>query len=661
MKTSEQIRKLFISFMLSKNHKEVPNASLVPLNDPTVLFTTAGMHPLVPYLLGQPHPLGTRVTNVQKCLRTNDIEEVGDTTHLTFFEMLGYWSLGDYFKEEALRMSFEFFTSKDYIGFDPKRMYVTVFEGVGNVDMDEKSISTWKDIFKSVGIEAEVWNRSDFNTENLRIFPLNKKENWWGPAGETGPCGPDSEMFYWRGVGEPDFEKYVPWDDSGMFIEVGNDVFMEFNKQQDGSFVPLKNKNVDFGGGLERITMLHNFREEDGSFSMKHSVYDIDIFQNILSVIEKLSGKKYSPKDELDKETKAFRVLAEHARSSTFVLADGIVPSSKEQGYILRRLIRRMVRFALDLGIEQNFTKTLAEAVIDNMKGPYPHLEANRQKILEEIEKEEVKFRRTVKKGILYLHKKHLTAETLNDRRINSFITGKEAFDVYQEHGLPLEMIIEEIQRYVQVEHELSKEEIESLKLDFESEAKKHQELSRSGAEQKFKGGLADSSKETTKLHTTHHLLLAALQKIVDPNIKQKGSNITAERLRLDFNFDRKLTEEEIKKVEDLVNEKIEQGLEVKRLELKREKAEELGAQMEFGQKYPDIVSVYFIVSPLERGTDASASKGSGIPSAWFSAEFCGGPHVSNTSEIGEGGKKFKIQKQESVGAGIKRIKAALV
>lgn len=677
MKTTAEIRQMFLDFMKSKDHVEVPNASLVPINDPTVLFTTAGMHPLVPYLLGQPHASGKRIANIQRCVRTKDIEEVGDTTHLTFFEMLGYWSLGDYFKEEALKLSFEFYTSKDYIGFDPKRIYVTVFEGNNDVGIDETSINAWKKLFSEAGIEAEVWNRENFEQKNLRIFPLNKKENWWGPAGETGPCGPDSEMFYWRGEGEPDFKKYVPWDDSGMFIEVGNDVFMEFNKNKEGIFEQLKSKNVDFGGGLERITAIYNFRDENGVFSMKYSVYDIDIFQKIISKIEEISGKKYSPSDEIDEQTAAFRVIAEHSRSATFILADGVRPANKDQGYILRRLIRRMVRYGKKLGIKQNFTKDLAMCVIEIMGDYYTHLVSNTNFIIDEIEKEEIKFIETLKNGekeFLNIVEKIKKSEY----PLRNYLTGEEAFMLYETFGFPIEMI-----------NEMSKE-IEFLPVnetDFNTQKNNHQAESRSGAEQKFKGGLADASVETTRLHTAHHLLLAAMQKLINPEIKQRGSNITAERLRMDFNFDRKLTDEEVKKIEDLVNKAIADKLKVTRLEMPKAEAEKLGAQMEFGQKYPDIVSVYVIEntdsagnenlllsksnSNVNQGGDVNqphlAKEVSGSDGGVerfrkvFSIEFCGGPHVENTSELGEGGKKFKIIGQESVGAGLRRIKAALV
>lgn len=617
---------MFLDFMKSKSHAEVQNASLVPLNDPTVLFTTAGMHPLVPYLLGQPHPLGKRLTDVQKCVRTNDIEEVGDTTHLTFFEMLGYWSLGDYFKEDALQFSFEFYTSKDLIGFDPKRIYVTVFEGDENASVDLESIKIWKEIFEKKDIRAEVWNKENFNQTNLRIFPLNKKENWWGPAGETGPCGPDSEIFYWRGQVEPDFNKFVPWDNSGMFIEIGNDVFMEFNKTKDGKYNPLTNKNVDFGGGLERIVAIYNFREKDGSFSTKHSVYDTDIFKKIIGTIELLSGKKYNPDENLTEEVKAFRIVAEHSRSSVFILADGVKPAGKDQGYILRRLIRRMIRNGKKLGIENNFTKELALSVIEAMRDYYTHLSDNKEIIMNEIENEEIKFRKTLNNGLKFVQK-------YND----SNLTGEIAFKIYETYGFPLELILDEIKA--------SGKRSDEIKKEFTLYEEKHKAQSRAGAEQKFKGGLADFSIETTKLHTAHHLLLAALQKIIDPNIKQKGSNITADRLRLDFNFERKLTDEEIIKIENLVNQKISEALPVTRKEMSKQEAEKLGAQMEFGQKYGDLVSVYFI----------------GREPDYFSIEFCGGPHVSNTNVIGKGNKKFKIQKEESSGSRVRRIKAVLI
>lgn len=672
MKTSEQIRKAFLDFWTEtpRNAKVVPNASLVPNNDSTLLFVNSGMFPLVPYLGGQPHPLGTRLCNVQRCIRTNDIDDVGDNRHLVLFEMIGNWSLGDFSKADQIPWCMELYVEK--FGLDPKRLYVSVWGGDDVVPLDQEAIDLWKEAFKKYGVDAEFSpNISDIPASveegvewKYRIFPYGRSDNWWErghAAGELG--GPSSEIFYDLGVKERDQEIYHINDDSGRFVEVGNNVFMEYKLDENLKYIPLEKKNIDFGGGFDRIMF---------AVQNKNDAFSTDLFEPIIKKIEELSGKKYKSGIEIDKDTKAFRVVAEHARSSTFILADGIVPSSKDQGYILRRLIRRMVRFALDLGIEENFTKMLAEVAIEKMQDSYPHLLENKAKVLEEIEKEEIKFRKTLKQGIKEVEK--LFGKRNNSGRFVE-LSGEEGFGIYETYGFPYEMIIEEWQKLnldssFIIPDSWSKQFTE----EFNNSKNKHQDQSRAGSEQKFKGGLADSSKETTKLHTTHHLLLAALQKIVDPNIKQKGSNITAERLRIDFNFDKKLTEEEIKKVEDLVNEKIEQGLEVKRLELKREEAEELGAQMEFGQKYPDIVSVYFITDenpPLKRaaaipsreGKDAIASRGvtNEVPSSWFSAEFCGGPHVSNTSEIGEGGKKFKIQKQESVGAGIKRIKAALV
>lgn len=643
--TSEEIRQKFIEFMQSKGHKEAPNASLVPLNDPSVLFTTAGMHPLVPYLMGQPHPLGKRLVNSQKCVRTNDIDEVGDTTHLTFFEMLGYWSLGDYFKEEALNFTFEFFTSKEYMNFNPNRLYVTVFEGDENAAEDKTSIETWTKIFDSVGIRANAWNKKDFEDKNLRIFPLNKKENWWGPAGETGPCGPDSEIFYWRGEGEPDFNQYVPWDSSEMFIEIGNDVFMEFNKNDDGTFELLKEKNVDFGGGLERATMISQFKNEDGSFPITTSIYDTDLFQPIISKIEEISNNEYQPtsNDSANEETRSFRIIAEHARSATFILADNVIPKSKDQGYILRRLIRRMIRHGMTLGIEENFTKEIAAEVIKKMRKPYPHLKENERFILDEIEKEEIKFRKTLDKGVKEIRKIlsniGTSAEDEIDASVSQDLNGETAFYLYETYGFPLEMTIEEFGI-------TDEKEIERVTNEFKKKEEKHKEQSRAGAEQKFKGGLADQSEETTKLHTTHHLLLKALQIVLGEDVKQRGSNITGERLRIDFSYGKKLTEEQVQKVEEIVNNKIEEALSVKREEMPKEEAEKIGAEMEFGQKYPDVVSVYYIGESLE---DA------------FSKEFCGGPHVENTSEIGKGGKRFKVKRQENIGSGLRRIKGVLV
>lgn len=640
-KTLNEIRDLYIKFFESRGHKEAPNASLVPLNDPSVLFTTAGMHPLVPYLLGQPHPLGNRLVNIQKCVRTNDIEEVGDTTHLTFFEMMGYWSLGDYFKEEAIEMTFEFFTSKEYMNFDPNRLYVTTFEGDEDAPEDNDSIKKWQEVFKSKNIDAKVWNKENFDN-NPRIFPQGKDENWWGPAGQTGPCGPDSELFYWRGQGQPDFNKFVPWDDSGMFIEISNDVFMEFNKEDNGNFTPLSQKNVDFGSGLERVAMIEQMKSEDGSFPISVSLYDTDIFKPIIQKIESIFNVQYEPDNENTFEiTKSIRVIAEHSRSAVFILADGITPGSKDQGYVLRRLIRRMVRHGLKLGENVDFTKDIALVVIDQMKEIYPHLEENKNTIINGIDSEEIKFRRTISNGVKELRKMIDSKEELN---------GEAAFYIYETYGFPLELTLEEFN--------LSEEEAITITDQFNASKTRHQEMSRAGAEQKFKGGLADQSEEVTKLHTAHHLLLKALQEVLGDHVKQRGSNITGERLRIDFEHGESLTPEQIEKVEKIVNEQISNSLDVVRVEIAKVEAEKIqGVQQEFGQKYPEVVTVYVIGENLGSEEKALERLKEGD---FFSAEFCGGPHVTNTMKIGENDKTFKISKQESIGSGKRRMKGVL-
>jgi alanyl-tRNA synthetase len=391
MLTSEEIRKKFIEFMKSKNHKEAPNASLIPLNDPSVLFTTAGMHPLVPYLMGQPHPLGKRLTNVQRCIRTDDIDEVGNTTHLTFFEMLGFWSLGDYFKEFAIKTTFEFLTSEKYLGLDPNRIYATVFEGNEQIPLDEQSIEIWKEIYANEGIQAEVYDGKNLNAPKLRIFPLNWKENGWGPAGETGPCGPDTEFFYWRGEGKPDFNEFVPWDTSNMFIEICNDVFMAYNKNKDGTYSELEQKNVDFGGGFERMALISQFKDNNGVVPMRYSVFNTDLFENEREYLE---SKIQNIDLKEEEKTNAIRIILDHVRSAVFAIADGAYPSNKDQGYITRRLIRRAIRAGKKLELENKFIHELGKSFIESYKNNYPHLKENENRILDNLGKEEQKFQR---------------------------------------------------------------------------------------------------------------------------------------------------------------------------------------------------------------------------------------------------------------------------
>lgn len=641
MKSSEQIRDEFLNFWQSspRNFKVVPNMSLVPNVDSTLLFVNSGMFPLAPYLGGQVHPLGKRLCNLQRCLRTNydEMIEVGDNRHTLMFEMMGNWSLGDFTKKEQIPWILELHVEK--YGLDPKRLYVSVFKGDEDAKRDDEAIELWKQAFRKYGVDAEFseditnipTNLKEGENWPYRIFPYEKKKNWWERAHSVGELGgPTSEMFYDTGVVNIEQDKYHINDDSGRFIEIGNNVFMEYKLDRDLKWQPLEQKNIDFGGGFERIMMI---------VQDKKDIFETDIYRPILDKIEEISGKRYKVDGNEYEDTKYFRILADHTRAAVFILADGIVPANKDQGYILRRFIRRSIRYGIKLGINENFAVNLGSAVIDRMSVFYPHLDENRSMILDELEKEEIKFRRTLDKGL-----KELERISGTD---NFAMDGKIAFDIYQTYGFPLEMILDELN--------INETNAELIQAEFKEEEDTHRSESRAGAEQKFKGGLADHGDETIKLHTAHHLLLASLQKLIDPNIKQKGSNITSERLRMDFNFDRKLTEEEVRKVEDLVNEVIHKGLMVARIEMPREEAEQIGAQMEFGARYPDIVSVYVIG---EKSAIENQDWGS---DQIFSKEFCGGPHVGNTKKLEAGNRRFKIIGQENSGAGVKRIKASLV
>ncbi|MFA6981527.1 MAG: alanine--tRNA ligase [Patescibacteria group bacterium] len=614
---SNEIKKKYKELLVNKyGHREITNASLVPENDPSILFTTAGMHPLTVYLLGEPHAQGKRLVNVQRSFRTNDIESVGDTTHCTFFEMLGNWSLGDYFKEEAVTILHEFLFSSDCMGFDPSRLYVTVFEGDESVPYDERSAETWKAAFADSGVKATVWDKNTFMDPDVRIFPLPRKHNWWGPVGQTGPCGPDCEVFYWRGKGKPDFEEYVPWDDSTMFIELGNDVFMEYYKEADGTFSPLKQRNVDFGGGLERITLVSEFKEEDGSVSMDRSVYDTDLFEEGAKFLSSLI------KSGINKSTgiKASRIILDHVRAVCFIISDGVTPSNKDQGYVLRRLIRRVMRYSKELGIEKDFITDLANVFVDKFQEEYPHLHANRATIKDVILAEEEKFKKTLDLGIKELYKIKAHQEKL---------TGGVAFYIYESYGFPIEMTLDEFN--------LSVEEQERVRAEFIKEVKDHQDISRQGAERKFTGGLADQSETTVKYHTTTHLLHWALRETLGEHVQQQGSNITGERLRFDFSHNEKLTEDQLRKVGALVNTKIEQKIPVGYVIMPKAEAEEINATHLFDEKYGDNVKVYYIGNSLETA---------------FNKEFCGGPHVQNTSEI----PQISIFKQEKIGDGKMRL-----
>jgi len=591
--TSNELRSLYLNFFKEKGHAVIASSSVIPENDPTVLFTTAGMHPLVPYLMGQKHPAGTRLTDVQKCIRTGDIDEVGDASHLTFFEMLGNWSLGDYFKKEAIAWSYEFLTSPKYLGIPKERLAFSVFAGDENAPHDTESHDEWV----AQGVDPK------------NIFYLPKENNWWGPAGQTGPCGPDTEMFIITDK-EPCCEHCSPACDCGRYLEIWNDVFMQYNKQADGSFAPLEHKNVDTGMGLERTLCV---------LTGKKSVYETEVFAREIAEIEKLSGRSYEEGEEVKR---AFRIIADHMRTATFILGDdlGVSPSNVDQGYVLRRLIRRAVRFGKKINMPENFSPLIARVIIDQYKAVYPELERNAAFVLEQLSLEEERFAKTLEQGTKEFEK------LVEKLKISGVLSGRLAFRLYDTFGFPIEMT-----------QELAKEN--HLKVDiegFEEAFRKHQELSKAGSEQKFKGGLADHSEETTKLHTATHLLHAALRRVLGDEVAQKGSNITAERLRFDFSFHRKMEEEEIREVERLVNEAIARQLPIEMQEMTVEEARAQGAIGLFGDKYGERVSVYTMGD--------------------FSKEICGGPHASNTGEL----VAFRIQKEQSSSAGVRRIKAVI-
>ncbi len=666
--TAQGMREMFLDFFREKNHAIISSSSVIPENDPTVLFTTAGMHPLVPYLMGQPHPDGRRLADVQKCIRTGDIDDVGDDSHLTFFEMLGNWSLGDYFKEEMIPWSWEFLTDEKYLGIPKDRIAVTVFEGDKDAPRDEES--------------ARLWEECGLNREN--IFYLDKKHNWWGPAGITGPCGPDTEMFYITDK-PPCSENCSPACSCGRYLEIWNDVFMQYNKTKDGSFEPLKQKNVDTGMGLERIIC---------TLTGQKSVYETELFMPVINKIEELSGIKYAGSDEAT--VRAFRIVADHVRTSTFILGDqrAVTPSNVDQGYVLRRLIRRAVRYGTLLNLSDGFTQELAKVIIEEYSAAYPELKSNEAFIIEQLGLEEERFKHTIKQGTKMFEKvlrnisnnTSLIADVLNRalelkenageeskkavnekalsilkkisstpemrpvkqaakdftnskislddfikelRNALSFlktIPGRDAFKLYDTYGFPIEMTVE----MAKENNLLVNEE------DFARRFKEHQQKSHAGAEQRFKGGLADHSEQTTNLHTATHLLQAALRRVLGDEVTQRGSNITAERLRFDFSFGRKMTSDEIAEVERLVNEAIKADMPVTCEEMTFEEAKKQGAIGLFEDKYGDRVKVYTMGD--------------------FSKEVCGGPHATHTGALGS----FKIQKESSSSAGVRRIRATI-
>ncbi|MDD3243941.1 MAG: alanine--tRNA ligase [Eubacteriales bacterium] len=659
--TADELRKKYLEFFQAKGHHVISSASLIPENDPTVLFTTAGMHPLVPYLMGAKHPAGTRLTDVQKCIRTGDIDDVGDSSHLTFFEMLGNWSLGDYFKEDAIRNSWEFLTSPEWLGISPDRLAFSVFAGDEHAPRDEESASIWR----ACGVKDD------------HIFYLPKENNWWGPAGKTGPCGPDTEMFIITDK-EPCGPDCSPACDCGRYLEIWNDVFMQYNKTAEGTFEPLQQRNVDTGMGLERTI---------GVLQGVKSVYETDLLKPIVDEICQMSGKEYGMDGDTDH---AIRIVCDHIRSSTFILGDphGIAPSNVDQGYVLRRLIRRAIRFGNQLGLPEGFPAKLSAFIIDKYCPVYPELQQNREFILQELDREEQRFHRTLQQGLKEFDKllenmkgfidgvgqmeyalapvKQLkdaitvaqqvgsTARPLPEldqmkslvgkiqqaydllsevsadvhaikQRVSS-IDGVQAFHLYDTYGFPIEMT-EELAR----EHGLAVD-----KEGFEAAFRKHQATSNNGAQQRFGGGLADHTEATARLHTATHLLNAALRTLLDENITQRGSNITAERLRFDFNFPRKLEPAEIKAVEDWVNRAIEADAPIICEEMPLEQAQARGAMGVFTSKYGDVVKVYTMGE--------------------FSCEICGGPHAARTGELGH----FSIQKEQASSSGVRRIRAVL-
>lgn len=597
MKSSE-IRQRYLKFFEKRGHVIIPSASLVPENDPSSLFTTAGMQPLVPYLLGTKHPSGTRLVDVQKCVRTGDIEDVGDNRHLTFFEMLGNWSLGDYFKKESIEWSLEFLTNREEgLGLDPKKLYVTVFKGEDEIPRDEDTIKYWKENFKKHNIEADVADIDEIIKNNVRIIPLGKTDNFW-IAGQVGPCGGDTEIFYdvlGGGDVSGSFQDLVK---SGRLVEIWNNVFMEFNKTAEGKYEKLSKPNVDTGMGLERTTIV---------MQEKSNVFETDIFEPVIYYV-KLNAKNL--------DDRSMKIVADHIRSAVFMISDGVVPSNTEAGYVLRRILRRTIRFIDNLGLSKESIFDLAKIVINQFAYAYPELKNKEKDILDVLKIEDERFRLTLEKGL------------------KAFEKSESPFILFTTYGFPFELTKELMKEKGII---INDEGFRKLEEDFLKEFKKHQEISKAGSEQKFKGGLAGTGEMETKYHTATHLLLAALRKVLGGEIVQKGSNITAERMRFDFNWPEKVTAEKLKAVEDLVNQKIAEKIPVEMLELPKEEAKKIVTALSFDlSKYGDVVKVYKINN--------------------FSAEFCGGPHVKNTSELGH----FKIAKEEASSAGVRRIKAVL-
>ena len=584
---ADELRQRYHQFFEARGHRRIPSAPLLPENDPSVLFTTAGMHPLVPFLLGEPHPLGRRLVNVQRCIRTNDIEEVGDSSHLTFFEMLGNWSLGDYFKAESLAWSYEFLTRE--LGIDPRCLAVTVFAGDADAPRDEVSAGIWR----SLGIPGE------------RIFYLPKADNWWGPAGATGPCGPDSEIFYDTGL--PDHPGCQPGCPCGKWFEIWNNVFMEYNQTAQGGYEKLPQRNVDTGMGVERTLVALNGLDD---------IFRVETIFPMVQRIEQLTGRPYA------ENPKPFRIIADHLRAAACAIADGAMPSNVEAGYVVRRMIRRAVRYGRELGLRDNFCAALSETAIPMLAHVYPALERNQKLVAEAIDREETRFKETLERGLREYEKVTRRLRQEGQTRIPA----AEAFDLYETYGLPLSLTVE-----LAGEQGLTVDEA-----GFEALYEAHKDASRQATDKKFKGGLADNAEQTTRLHTATHLLHQALRRVLGTGVQQKGSNITAERLRFDFSYPERLTEEQVEAVERMVNEQIARDLPVSMEMMPLEQALQAGALAFFGEKYGEQVKVYTIGD--------------------FSKEVCGGPHVSRTGELG----RFRIVKQEPVGHGVRRIRAVL-
>lgn len=625
---AQQIRNEYLKFFKERGHTVIDRSRLIPENDPTTLFTGSGMQPLLPYLLGESHPAGSRLTNSQTCLRSQDIEDVGDNRHTTFFEMLGNWSLGDYFKEQQIRWFFEFLT--DVVGLDPNKIYVTTFIGdeKHGIPRDDEAANVWQKVFQEKGIEAkivEIGSQSDGDKRGInpgeRIFFYDDGENWWSRGGGLDttpigdPCGPDSEVFY--DFGEQNYaEGYGlahPASDSGRFMEIGNQVFMQYRRLEDGSFEPLANKNVDFGGGLERIAAA-KINNSD--------VFKVSVLWPIIEKLQEISQKKY------ESHTESMRVIADHLRAATFLAVDGVSPSNKEQGYVMRRLLRRAIRFAFDLGIEQNFLEEIIPVIADIYADDYPEVREKRTEVVSMLIKEEKAFRQTLRKGLKELKKMQ-----------NNGLTGSELFMLYDTYGFPVELSTEEA---FKLDIKLS----DDWRSEFDAKMTEQKERSKTATQGKFKGGLDGQTEMTIKYHTLAHLMGQAMRIVLGEPTVQKGCNINDERLRFDFSYPEKVTSDKLKQIEDIVNEQIENDLIVSFAEHPLSEARAMGAYGEFGDKYGEVVKVYEI-----------KAEGADKP---FSLEICGGPHVGRTSELASGGKKFKIKKEEASSAGVRRIKAIL-